>query len=116
MQIATHLTEIYTTGSGTVWQCNKRNRFVLNFAGTESILKVDAFLRLKRTIDSIDLEEMVVNTKRSSDLEIISVCGCDPVFILALPELYAFKELLDGAKFVLELNSMLHERLSAQVA
>lgn len=116
MQIATQLTEIYTTSTGAILQCDKRNRLLVDFAGTVSELNVDAFLRLKRAVDSIDLVEMATNITRSSDLEIISVCGCGSVFILALPELYAFKELLAGAKFVLELNSMLHERLSAQFA
>lgn len=116
MQIATQLTEIYTTSAGAVLQCDKRNRLLINFAGLASVLKVEAFLRLKRAVDSIDLEEMATSTKRSSDLEIISVCGCEALFILSLPELNALKELLAGAKFTLELNSMLHERLSSQFA
>ena len=114
MQLSTQLTEIYSTGTGAVFQCDMRNRLVVNFGGSLSVLKVDAFLRLKKVVDSIDLQEMAINTKRSSDLEIISVCGCEPVFILTLPELHALRELLAGAKFILELNSMLHERLSAQ--
>jgi hypothetical protein len=116
MQIATQLSEIYTTTTGSIHQCDKRNRLLINFAGSLSTLKVEAFLRLKKAVDSIDLEEMAINTKRSSDLEIISVCGCEQVFILTLPELYAFKELLAGAKFALALNSMLHEYLTVQTA
>lgn len=116
MQIAAQLTEIYTTSTGAVLQCDKRNRLLIEFAGSLSVLKVDAFLRLKKAVDSIDLEEMATNTKRSFDLEIISVCGCDAVFILTLSEIYALKELLTGAKFALALNSMLHECLTAQIA
>ena len=116
MQFATQLTEIYSTSAGAVLQCDKRNRLVLEFAGIVSVLKVDAFLRLKSAVDSIDLEEMATSTQRSSDLEIIAICGCDPVLILSLTEISFLKELLAGAKFMLELNSMLHERLSAQFA
>lgn len=116
MQIATHTTEIYTISTGTVSQCDKRNRLLINFAGSVSVVNVETFLRLKRAVDSIDLEEMATNTRCSSDLEVIAVCGCEPVFILALSEIYALKELLAGAKFILELNSMLHERLSCQFA
>jgi uncharacterized Fe-S cluster-containing radical SAM superfamily protein len=114
MQIATHLTEIFTTNAGTVSQCDRRNRLEISFSGMVSVVNIETFLRLKRVVDSIDLEEMALNTKRSSDLEIIAVCGCDPVFILSLIELHAFKELLAGAKFILELNSVLHECLSSQ--
>ncbi len=116
MQIATHTTEIYKTSTGAVSQCDKRNRLLIHFSGGVSVVNVETFLRLKRAVDSIDLEEMATNTKRSSDLEIIAVCGCEPIFILALSELHALKELLAGAKFILELNSMLHERLSSQFA
>lgn len=116
MQIATPLTEIYSTTTDAVHQCDKRNRLLLSFAGSVSVLNIDTFLRLKKAVDVIDLQEMATNTRRSSDLEIISVCGCETVFILSLPELHALKELLAGAKFVLQLNSMLHECLSAQFA
>lgn len=116
MQIATQSTEIFTTSTGTVYQCDRRNRLLINFAGYVSVLNVDAFLRLKKAVDSIDLEEMATNTKRSSDLEIVSVCGCDSVFILGLTQLNDLKELLAGAKFMMKLNSMLHERLFTQFA
>ncbi|TXK37987.1 hypothetical protein FVR03_14335 [Pontibacter qinzhouensis] len=104
--------EIHTTAAGAVYQCNRKNRLVLQFAGGVSVLKVDAFLRLSLAVEAIDLDSMVVSTDRASDLEIISVCGCDRCFVLTLPELLAFKELLAGAKFSLQLNSMLHECLN----
>ncbi|WP_187264322.1 hypothetical protein [Pontibacter beigongshangensis] len=110
--ICTQFTEIYATTAGAVYQCNRQNRLVLNFAGQVSVLKVDAFLRLVKAVHAIDLESMAERTDRASDLEIVSVCGCDRCFVLTMPELYAFKELLAGAKFSLHLNSMLHECLN----
>ncbi|MFT2010151.1 hypothetical protein ACMA1I_15865 [Pontibacter sp. 13R65] len=109
---ATEIAEIYATTKGAVYQCNRKNRFILHFAGELSVLKVDAFLRLVHAVDAIDLESMAVRTDRASDLEIISVCGCDRCFVLTMPELHAFRELLEGAKFSLHLNSMLHECLN----
>lgn len=99
-----------------MYQCDRRNRLLVRFAGTLAVLKVEAFLRLKRAVDSIDLEAMAASTERSADLELISVCGCERCYIFSLPELYTFRELLDGAKFSLELNSLLHECLHAQPA
>ncbi len=116
MQNATLLNEIYTCPAGAVYQCNQRNRLLLHFAGTHTVLKVEAFLRLKKAIDRIELDEMATSTKRSSDFEVITICGCDRCYVLTLPELLAFKELLDGAKFMLELNSMLHQCLHMQLA
>ena len=116
MQAATELLEIYATSAGAVYQCDRKNRLMVHFAGSLSVLKVDTFLRLKRATDSIDLQAMATSTDRSSDVEIISLCGCDTVYVLTMPELHAFKELLAGARFSLELNRMLHECLNAELA
>ncbi|WP_439880060.1 hypothetical protein ACSX1A_12925 [Pontibacter sp. MBLB2868] len=115
MQTSSLLNEIYTSAAGSVYQCDRRNRVILNYAGEVTALKVDAFLRLKKAVDSIDLEEMAISTDRSSDYEIVSVCGCDRCYVLTLPELDAFKEMLAKAKFVMELNSMLHECFNSQL-
>lgn len=115
-QITTVMQEVFATAAGTVYQCNKRNRLVIDFAGSQTVLKVDAFLRLKKAVDSIDLGNMAANTARCSDYELLTVCGCEKLYVLTLPEIYSFKELLDGAKFSLELNSMLLECLNAQLA
>jgi hypothetical protein len=112
MPAATELVEIYANQSGAVYQSDSQRRLVVNFAGALSVLKVDAFLRLKQAVDSINLEQMAANPSRSSDYEIVSVCGCDRCFILSLTELYTLRDLLAGAKFTLELNRMLHECLT----
>lgn len=116
MQTSIQLTDIYTTEAGAVYQCDRRNRLLVHFAGELTVLKVEAFLRLKKAVDSINLDEMAASTNRASDFEIVSVCGCDKCYVLTLPQLYAFKELLAEAKFVLDLNSMLHECLYTQLA
>ncbi|MBC5775371.1 hypothetical protein H8S95_14925 [Pontibacter sp. KCTC 32443] len=115
-QISAAMHEVFTTEAGVVYQCNKRNRLIIDFAGSVTELRVETFLRLKKAVDSIDLSNMAVNTQRCSDYELVTVCGCDKLYVLTLPEIYTFKELLGGAKFALELNSMLHECLKAQVA
>lgn len=115
MHTAAQLPEIYTSEAGAVYQCDRHNRLMLSFAGELTVLKLDAFLRLKRSVDKIDLDAMASSPDRSSDFSIITVCGCDRCFVLPLTEVYALKELLSGAKFVLELNSMLHECLNASL-
>jgi hypothetical protein len=116
IQFSADLQEIFVTDAGAVYQCDKQNRLLVNFAGSVAKLKVETFLRLKKAVDSIDLSTMAVNTGRCSDYELITVFGCEKLYVLTLPEIYSFKELLGGAKFVLQLNSMLHERLFAQPA
>ena len=116
IQFTAAMQEIFVTENGAVYQCDKNNRLLVSFAGSVTELKVETFLRLKKAVDSINLSTMAVNTGRCSDYELITVFGCDKLYVLTLPEIYSFKELLSGAKFVLELNSMLHERLYAQLA
>ncbi|ARS36278.1 hypothetical protein [Pontibacter actiniarum] len=112
---ATHLAEIYTSEAGAVYQCDRRNRIMLDFAGQRSLLKIEAFLRLKHAVDSINLDEMASSPARAADFDIVTVCGCDRCYVLTLPELCSLKELLAGARFMLELNSMLHECLHAEL-
>ncbi|MCP2043600.1 hypothetical protein [Pontibacter sp. HSC-36F09] len=109
---APELVEIYANEAGAVFQCDRKNRLMLYFAGTLNVLKVDTFLRLKKAVASIDLEQMAADPSRSSDYEIVSICGCDRCFILSLTELYGLRDLLAGAKFSLELNRLLHECLT----
>lgn len=108
----TELVEIYANEAGAVYQCDRKNRLMLFFNGTLNVLKVDTFLRLRKVVASIDLQQMAANPSRSSDYEIVSVCGCDRCFILSLTELHALRDLLAGAKFSLELNRLLHECLT----
>ncbi|MCJ8167219.1 hypothetical protein MKJ04_20430 [Pontibacter sp. E15-1] len=115
MTTATTLAEIFVSDAGAVYQCDRRNRVLIDFAGQLTVLRVDAFLRLKRAVDQVDLEEMALSTSRA-DVELIAVCGCERCYVLTLPELYAFRELLAGAKFCMSLNSVLHECLSATFA
>ncbi|GAB3535081.1 hypothetical protein GCM10027443_23320 [Pontibacter brevis] len=115
-QTATPLAEIITSEAGAVYQCDRSNRVLVHFAGQVAALKIDAFLRLKQAVDSIDLEDMAASTARYADIEVISVYGCDRCYVLTLPELYVFKELLGQAKFFMALNSMLHECLSTELA
>lgn len=73
--------------------------------------KIPCFFALKKLIDGIDLSAMALNADKASDIEIISPCGSERCYVLTLTELIEFKELLAGARVMLQLNSILHERL-----
>ena len=111
MEIATHFKEIYSTSHGCVYQCDKKRCFAIDFGGYLTEFKLPCFFALKKLVDSIDLDDMAMDPSKSSDIEIISPCGSDRCYVLTLPELIEFKELLSGARVMLQLNSILHERL-----
>lgn len=103
--------EIYRTPNGCVYQCDKKRCFGVDFGGYMTEYKLPCFFALKKLIDSIDLDTMAMNPGKSSDFEIISPCGSERCYVLTLPELLEFKELLSGTRVMLQLNSILHERL-----
>lgn len=105
------LFEIFRTASGAVYQCNRTNRYVLDFADNVSVLRVDDFIILKRLVDGVDLRAMAQNADRASDYAIISPFGVERCFVLSLTDVVNLKELLAGAKVMLDLNSMLRECL-----
>lgn len=109
--IESELKEIYGTAHGVVYQCDMKRCFVVDFGGYMTEFKLPCFFALKKLIDSIDLERMALNPSKSSDIEIVSPCGSDRCYVLTLPELIEFKELLSGTRVMLQLNSILHERL-----
>lgn len=105
------LVELYATENGSIHQCNKKNCFFVDFKGVSSFFKVHDFFNLKKMLDNVDIDEMILCPTRAKDLEIISPLGCDRCFVLTLKEVVEFKELLSGAKVMLELNSILYKNL-----
>ncbi|MFZ6008920.1 MAG: hypothetical protein ACOYXT_01130 [Bacteroidota bacterium] len=111
MKESESLKEIFRTENGCVYQCDKKLCFWVDFGGYMTPYKIPCFYSLKKLVDSIDLDAMVLDAAKSSDIEIISPCGSERCYVLDFAGVIEFKELLSGAKVMLELNSILHERL-----
>jgi hypothetical protein len=105
------LKKVFSTDSGTVYQCDQSLCFWIDFGGHLTSFKVPCFFSLKKLVDKIDLNAMALNPSHSADVEIINPCGCERIFVLSLTQAVEFKELLSGAKVMLELNSILRQRL-----
>ncbi len=108
-----NLEEIFRTPNGVVYQCNRYNCFWLDFAGGISPFKVNDFLHLKKQIDQIDVAHMAQNTSRVADIAIINPFRSERCFVLTLKDVVILKELLQGAKVMLDLNSILYDSLHA---
>lgn len=104
-----HLVEIYRTEHGAVYQCNRQNAFMVEFAGGISAFKVHDFLALKQQIEDIDVQEMAQNTSRVLDVAIVMPPRSERCFVLTLSDVLRFRELLRGAKAMLRLNSLVYE-------
>ena len=97
--------EIFQTESGAVYQCSRRNCYWLDFQGSTTAFKVRDFFAFKKRIDSIDIEMMLSNSSRAFDFEIVMPFRTDSIFILSPQDILKLKEILSGAKFMIELNS-----------
>ena len=97
--------EVYKTDNGAVFQCSRKNCYWLDFQGATSSFKIRDFFQFKNRIDSIDLENMINDSSRSSDYEIIMPFRSERIFILTVSEILQLKEILSGAKFLIEVNS-----------
>ena len=111
MKKANQFIEIYSNEKGAVYQCNKGRCLWLDFNGQMTSFKILCFYKFKKKVDQIDLEAMADNPGKAYDYEIISPCGCDRCFLLSLTDAAALKDLLAGTKVMLDLNSILYERL-----
>jgi hypothetical protein len=111
LPLANGLQEVFRTDAGCVYQSDIQNCLYVEFSGKTIRYKVKCFFRLKAIVDRIDLAKMASDPNRACDLEIITMCACENCYVLTLPQIVAFKELLAGAKVMLELNSILHDRL-----
>lgn len=113
MGTKTNLVEIFRTEQGVVFQCNRRNCFWVEFAGGISPFTLHDFKILKKQIEAINVTEMAQNTDRTADVVILMPHRSERCFVLTLTDVLHFRELLQGAKVMIELNSLVYESLHA---
>ncbi|NGF56035.1 hypothetical protein G5B00_05850 [Parapedobacter sp. SGR-10] len=99
-----HVEEVFKTDFGAVYQCSRKNCYWLEFQHTTTAFKVSDFIHFKKRIDAIDIEKMLCDSSRSSDFEIVMPFRTERCFLLTVEDILNLRELLSGAKFVLELK------------
>ncbi|WP_428657825.1 hypothetical protein [Runella sp.] len=107
----TYLTELYTNSKGATYQCDRSSRITVEFGGYKMAFKINEFLNFKQKVDSVDLHAMIFDLSDESDFEIIEAPQANLSLKLTLCDLVNLRDLLAGAKFMLELNSLLYERI-----
>lgn len=103
--------EVYRTDHGAVYQCSRQNCYWLDFAGSTTAFKVKDFLSFKKKIDAIDVSAMIIDPSRTADFTILMPFRTPRCFVLDVNDVLNLRELLNGAKFMIELNSVLRECL-----
>ncbi len=103
--------EIYHTRHGKTFQNDKDNRFVLAYKGVEYKLAVCSLIAFKSKLDQLNVEEMLLSDASLNSLEIIPLCNKEHLMILTLDEIIEMKDLISGTLVMLELNSIVQQRL-----
>lgn len=108
--------EVYGTRSGSIYQSDSENCWYIDFAGKLARFDYRNLLKLKKAVYQIDIENLLLNSDKAPDLEIIFICACDHCYVLSLIQIIALKELLQGAFVMLDLNHIIYDRLHRIVA
>lgn len=106
-----HWEEVFRTEHGCVYQSDSQKAIYVDFAGKVARYSIRCLLRMKAAVQRIDLETMATDVNRTSDVEIISICACEHCYVLNISQIVAFRELLEGAFVMFELNSIIQERV-----
>ncbi len=111
-----HFTEVFSTKNGAIYQSDSESCWYIDFAGKLARFDYRNLLKLRKAVYQIDIEDLLLNSTKSADLEIIFICACDHCYVLSLIQIIKLKELLQGTFTMLELNYILYDRLHRLVS
>ncbi|TDS07499.1 hypothetical protein [Sphingobacterium paludis] len=103
--------EVFATAQGAVYQCSRKNCYWLEFQHTTTAFRISDFFSFKKRIDAINVASMIDDASRRSDFEIVMPFRTERCFLLAVQDILALREILAGAKFMIELNSEVKKML-----
>ena len=111
-----HFEEVFSTSRGAIYQSDSEQCWYIDFAGKLARFDYRNLLKLKKAVYQIDIEQLLLTSTKTPDLEIIFICACDHCYVLSLLQIIALKELLQGTFVMLELNHIIYDRLHRIVA
>ncbi len=100
---------VFATSNIRIYQNDTRASFIMQLPDEEVEFKLCALLAFRKKIQSIDLTEIFMPAH--SGVEIITMPQIDRIFVFDLREILELRDLFAGAMTMLELNSMIHQRL-----
>lgn len=84
---------------------------MIDFGGSRSAFSAHHFINFIKLVKDINLSEMAESSSRHTDLAILMPYYTERCFVLSLREVLQLRELLEGAKVMLHLNSLINECL-----
>lgn len=92
-----------------IYQNDSRASFTLQLHCEQVELKLCALMAFRKKIMRIDLTDMFMPSHPG--IEIVSLPQLNRIFIFSLQEILELRDLFSGAMTMLEINSVIHEKL-----
>jgi hypothetical protein len=109
--LASKFTEVFATKAGAVYQCDREGCWYIDFDGKMVRFDYRGLVKLKTSICRVDIEELILNSERSPEIEMVFICACNHCYFLNLLQIISLKQLLEGTFVMLELNQIIRDRL-----
>jgi hypothetical protein len=106
--------ELYQNTKGVVFQCDRSNRINLFFLNLKAQFKIQDFVKFRRDVNKIDIKSKLMDISDECDYELIQTPQYNISERLTLCELIQLRDLVNGAQFALDLNSLLHQILYSE--
>ncbi|WP_026706749.1 hypothetical protein [Flavobacterium frigidarium] len=106
---------LFENKKGYSYQCELTNTIVVNFDGIITSYKIRDFLIFQRMVNSVNVLDMLYNLSDEGDYKLIEATKRNFSKELTICEIVQLRDLLNGTKFTLVLNSMVLEVLSDTV-
>ncbi|MES2829639.1 MAG: hypothetical protein V4687_15870 [Bacteroidota bacterium] len=103
--------EVFSTHNGAIYQSDSEGCWYIDFAGKLARFDYRNLLKLKKAVYKIDIEQALLNSEKSADVEILFICACDHCYVLSLVQIIALKEILQGTFVMLDLNHIIYNCL-----
>jgi len=102
---------IYQTANGKVLQSDLDNHFTLSFKNLDFRFNICGLIAFKSKISTVDVSTKLLSSELCDDLEIFSMCNNERLMVLTMSEIVEMRDLLSGTFAMMELNSILHQRI-----
>lgn len=108
--------ELFQTGKGVAVQCDITERIYVRFGEIQADFRIHEFLNFRRSINNIDIRSKLFNLSDECDFQYIESPRQTFAQNFTLCEVIQLRELINGAHFALELNSVIREALYSNVS
>lgn len=100
---------IFKTDNAILHQCDDTESFILTFFGNEITFRFCELIAFKTKIQKVDILGLL--NSETPDIEILHLHHCDRFFAFSIHQILEIRELLSGAFVMLELNSIIHQKI-----